>query len=212
MNVAKVTACAMGIVLFSSLSTVAYANQTNNQKIGNNNACIVQTAGNGNSIQIETLICYFAAGISTISAPPLNPRDPTSVVLNGGWWAEYYKDEFGEYVQGKELLNQNRNGGRLGVGWGNRRPEMFPQGRGVRFSMKLYGRRFFEPGQHCFTAHTDRRNYTRVTIDQTPILSHWYPVPGGDGRGCFETAGGLHVIKVEYMNRGGGAQIGLSWN
>ena len=206
MRFGRLTACITGAFLLSIFQLDAYAQQSIKGD------CNIQLSGGNN--QVGSIICYPGSGLPTKPPTSVDSQDPYSVIFGGGWWVNYYQNEFGQFVGGGELPNQARNGSKLGVEWGGRRPVMFPQGRGIRFSMEVFGRRYFEAGQYCFTAYVDsgtKRNFTRVFIDDRSVLSNWYPIPGGYPEGCFVLSRGLHSIKVEYMNTGGGAKLGLSW-
>lgn len=172
--------------------------------------CNVQVA---NSVYVRVAPIYCYPNSNEPLPPPISvdSTNPVSVILGGGWWVHYYDREFGEYKGSEELPNQVRNGDKVGVDWGGRRPSYFGQGRGVTFSAEVYGRRFFNGGKYCFKAYTDNSDYVRVYLNEGLMLSNWHPIPGGSPEGCFDIPRGLYSIKIEYKHTGDMAKLQLEW-
>jgi len=197
-----------GLAILCSFPLSSYARQIIQ---GNCNVQISNT--NYSIIIVHNVICQASSSPSP-SPSPINPgyqeQKVASVIENGGWWANYYRGKFGEVVDSDELPNQLRNGNRLGVEWGKRRPVSLPSGWGVTFSMEIFGARHFEAGTYCFTIGK-RSNFTRLYLNDSLIVSKWYPEPGGYSRRCLTLNEGIYNIKVEYWSTGGHAVLDLSW-
>jgi hypothetical protein len=142
-------------------------------------------------------------------SPSFEPQDRDSVVLNGGWWANYYRDKFGSLLESSEVRNQVRGGDRLSLDWGGiyRRPSMLPQGA-IPFSMEVFGSRYFA-GRYCFSIETV--NFAKVYLNDKLILSKWHPVPGGSTDDCLNIPENTYDIKVEYWCTIKTAKFLLSW-
>ncbi|WP_271254649.1 hypothetical protein [Pseudanabaena sp. Chao 1811] len=142
-------------------------------------------------------------------SPSFEPQDRDSVVLNGGWWANYYRDKFGSLLESSEVRDQVRRGDRLSLDWGGiyRRPSMLPQGA-IPFSMEVFGSRHFA-GRYCFSIETV--NFAKVYLNNKLILSKWHPVPGGSTDDCLNIPENTYDIKVEYWCTIKTAKFLLSW-
>ena len=208
MRFGRLTTYILGAFLLSIFPLDTYAQQSINGH------CNVQIVGSHNPVRVT---CYPVSGPPTTPPTPVDPQDPESVILSGGWWANFHKssrsNNFGQLVGAYQLPNQVLNGNEIGMNWGrNSRPNPFPQGPGVTFSAKLFGQRYFERGMYCFQIETRKgRDFTRVYLGNALILSHWYPSPGGDSQGCYILEAGIYPIRVEYMTTGGAANLGVSW-
>ncbi|MEA5449456.1 hypothetical protein VB780_12805 [Leptolyngbya sp. CCNP1308] len=184
-----------------------YAQNPSVDIVGDCNVAVI-----GNTNVVEAVTCYLNTELPEVPRPVSDPSNPVSVIQGGQWWAQYYDQDFGALRGYGMFPGQFPNDSSLGYVWGrNSRPPMFPQGAGVLFSAKIYGRRNFDNGVYCFSVTQKRGNYTKVFVNDSLVLSDWYPEPGGYPKNCLNFRRGVYSIKVEYKSTGGGAKLDVRW-
>jgi len=118
------------------------------------------------------------------------------------WKAEYYNNR---KLQGNPVLVRNET--KIDHNWGSGSP-----GVGVpadNFSARWTRKVDFKSGTYVFSVWVD--DGVRLWIDDALVMDSWQ-----DGKSRLieaerQIGGGKHQVKVEYYERGGGAQIKVMW-
>jgi hypothetical protein len=129
-----------------------------------------------------------------VAAAPVSPH--------GAWWAEYFANTT---LSGSPALSRYEAG--IGFNWGSGSP-----GTGVpadNFSARWVQDAWFDDGTYRFVARSD--DGLRVWVGETLVIDAWYdqqlPLLSRD----LYFSRGIHPVRVEYYEHGGGAAAQLIW-
>jgi hypothetical protein len=96
---------------------------------------------------------------------------------------------------------------RIGNDWGDGSPAS--PVNVDNFSARWAGRFSFESQRYRFTARTD--DGMRVWIDGHLLIDAWYDQPPTEYATDIDLTEGMHTVKVEYYENGGGATAHIGW-
>jgi PKD repeat protein/uncharacterized protein YgiM (DUF1202 family) len=118
------------------------------------------------------------------------------------WKAEYYNNR---KLEGNPVLVRNET--QIDHNWGSGSPAAGVSGD--NFSARWTGKVDFKRGTYVFSVWVD--DGVRLWIDDALVIDSWR-----DGRSRLiqaerQLGSGKHRVKVEYYERGGGAQIEVEW-
>jgi len=118
------------------------------------------------------------------------------------WKGEYFNNTG---LSGTPVLVRNDTD--INFNWGNGSP-----GAGVpadNFSARWTRQLTFNAGTYTFTAVSD--DGVRVKVDGAMVINRWVDQPATTVTGNITLNAGAHTVVVEYYERGGAAQVRVSW-
>jgi hypothetical protein len=129
------------------------------------------------------------------------PKAAAAEPING-WFGEYYGNP---YLSGSPVLL--RNDEVIDFYWGLGTPATgLPADR---FSVRWSRFAFLTGGTYRFFATSD--DGVRVWLDGEIIIDQWHPAPGVTYVAERTLGTGVHYLRVEYYEEGGGAQMRFWW-
>jgi hypothetical protein len=126
----------------------------------------------------------------------------TPATSHDAWWADYFPNTT---LSGSPALN--RYDREIGFFWGAGSP-----GAGVpadNFSARWTRNVWFDDGTYRFLARSD--DGLRVWVGETLVVDAWYDQQANLITRDLYFPHGVYPVRVEYYERGGGAQVQLAW-
>jgi hypothetical protein len=134
---------------------------------------------------------------------------PDESATGTGLYGEYFDDNpyDGQHFK---IRKQARTDAKIDFGWGSSSPipgTLPPDNFSVRWTGWIQPK---ASGLHTFTAHAD--DGVRLWINGLLVIDWWYDQPATDRTGTIRLeARKKYDFKLEYYERGGAAEIRLSW-
>jgi subtilisin len=125
------------------------------------------------------------------------------------WRGEYFQDTPGSQFTGSPLMVRDDGDGFINFNWGVGSPESVCGFGPDNFSVRWTRSVIFGGGTWRFTANVD--DGVRLYVDGVMKIDKWITQSPTTYTADVQISGGIHEIKVEYFESGGGAVASLSW-
>ena len=138
---------------------------------------------------VFALFFVVASGVSTAQS-------------DAGWRGEYYNNR---YLSGAPALVRQDN--TIDFNWGTGSPSAVINSD--HFSARWTKDVYFAGGVYAFTTITD--DGVRLFVGDYLIIDQWHDMPPTTYTASIDLPEGWYTVRMEYYERGGGAQARLSW-